>query len=80
MLMFHTIIIIIIKIISVFQRSSQYPAYALSSASVVPGSSGTSVHVVGTSAGTVHLVKSSSIQSKPFSNMDSIPGQVKRQW
>ena len=40
----------------VLQQSSQYPAYALSAASAVPGGG----IVVGTSSGTVYLVKSSS--------------------
>lgn len=54
------------------QQSSQYPAYVLSAASVVPGAG----IVVGTSSGRVYLVKSSTKEPQSLSTMDSIPGQV----
>lgn len=60
------------SILEVSRRTSQYPGYVLSSASSVPGAG----VVVGTSAGTVYLVKSSTTQPQSLSTMDSIPGQV----
>lgn len=54
------------------QQSSQYPAYVLSAASVVPGAG----VVMGTSSGRVYLVKSSTKEPQSLSTMDSIPGQV----
>lgn len=64
------------KLNSVFpfnlQQSSQFPAYVLSAASVVPGAG----VVMGTSSGRVYLVKSSTQEPQSLSTMDSIPGQV----
>ena len=56
----------------VIQKSSQYPGFVLSAASLVPGAG----VVVGTSAGNVHLMKSSATELQSLSTMDSIPGQV----
>lgn len=58
----------------ILQQSSQYPAYVLSAASVVPGAG----VVVGTSSGSVYLVKRSSIEPQSLSTMDSVPGQVSK--
>ena len=63
-----------ISCLFVIQQSSQYPGYVLSAASLVPGAG----VVVGTSAGTVHLVKSSTTEPQSLSTMDSIPGQVNK--
>ncbi len=46
----------------------------LSAASVVPGAG----VVVGTSSGSVYLVKSSTIEPQSLSTMDSVPGQVSK--
>ncbi|XP_022800221.1 protein DEFECTIVE IN EXINE FORMATION 1-like isoform X1 [Stylophora pistillata] len=68
----HTKQLVFSSILHVSRKSSQYPAYALSSGSAVPVGG----IVVGTSSGTVYFVKSSLNEPLFLSTMDSLPGQV----
>lgn len=60
------------SILEVSRQNSQYPGYVLSAMSFSPGTG----LVVGTSAGNVYSLKSSSLEPHVLSTMDSIPGQV----
>lgn len=55
------------------QRTSRFPAYTLSSPSVAIGAG----IVVATSAGSVHLVRSSRTHTQLLVTVDSVPGQVR---
>ncbi|XP_058942673.2 uncharacterized protein [Pocillopora verrucosa] len=68
----HTKQLVFSSILHVSRKPSQYPAYALSSGSAIPGGG----IVVGTSSGTVYFIKSSLNEPLSLSTMDSVPGQV----